>query len=164
MRNFEIDKKFDAIIIPNNGILHLLELEYIEECLISCKKHLNEKGSIGLDFFLPDFKALSSPKSEKIHDFTRYDEKTKKYITRERVHTKDIFKKLNHTQIFYEFCDTLGHCERRICEYTIRYLFPEEIELLLRLTGLIIVNKYGGFNFENFGPTHRNVIYEIGKE
>ena len=163
MRNFNINEKFDAIIIPNNGILHLLRIGYIEECLINCKDHLNEDGVIALDFFIPDYNSLSSSKSEKIHDYTKYDNALNKFITRERVHTRDIFRKLNHTQIFYEFCDLEGNCVKRICEYTIRYLFVDEFELLTRLVGLTISNRYGGFEFEKFGSDHRNVVYQLRK-
>lgn len=153
MINFNINQKFDHILIPNNGILHLLELNQIEDCLNCCKKHLTSEGTIILDFFLPDYKALSSVKSEKIHDFTVFDKKKDLYITRERIHSRDIFKRLNHTQIFYEFIDNSGTLTKRICNYTIRYLFPEELELISRLLSLRIVNKFGGFNFQKYDET-----------
>lgn len=161
MKSFNLNEKFDAIIIPNNGILHLLKLKDIEECLLNCKKHLNENGIIVLDYFIPDYKALASQSSGKIHDYTKYDEELKKYITRERVHTRNAFNKLNHTQIFYEFTDEQGNSLKRICEYTIRYLFVDEFELITRLTDIKIEERYGGFEFENYGKKHTNVIYKL---
>ncbi len=164
MCDFAINKKFDNIIIPNNGILHLLSIDEIENCLRTCKKHLNENGILVLDFFIPDYKSLAVLKSEKIHDFTQFDKITQKYITRERIHIRDTFNSLNYTQIFYEFTDIKGNTKKRICEYTIRYLFPTEFELLLKITGLKIVHKYGGFNNEHFNKTHRNIMYVIQKD
>ena len=163
MKNIKLECKFDAILIPNNGILHLLKLEDIEECLNNCKEYLKDDGRIFLDFFVPDYNVLATNTKTKIHDFTKYDEELEMYITRERVHLKDVFNKICLTQIFYEFCDLNGNSKKHICQYKIRYLFVDEFELLIRLVGLKRVNRYGNFNFEEYGAEHYNVVYEIKK-
>ena len=42
-------------------------------------------------------------------------------------------------------------------------LIVDEFELLIRLVGLKRVNRYGNFNFEEYGAEHYNVVYEIKK-
>lgn len=165
MTNFYLEgRMFDLIIIPNNGILHLLNIESIENCMLSMKAHLKETGKILFDFFLPDFLEMGRIKSELYHDFTFYDEVNKQYITRKRIHERNHFKRLNDTTIFYEFTKDDGTCTKRICQYQIRYLFVEEVELLAKIVGLNVSNKYGGFCFENLNEMHSNVVFCLENE
>ncbi len=129
----------------------------------TCRAHLKEEGILLLDFFIPDYNSLSSGCTSKIHDFTKYNNKLKKYISRERIHIRDLSKQLNHTQIFYEVWDLDGNVKKFFCEYTIRYLFLTEFELLIKLTGYNLLNKYGGFKLKKFDKKDKNVVYMLGK-
>ena len=51
MRNFELNKKFDRIIIPFNTIFCLLSLEDVLSMLKTVKKHLNPNGQLIFDFY-----------------------------------------------------------------------------------------------------------------
>lgn len=157
MKNFEFSELFDLILIPNSGILHLLSLDDIEACLKCCKNNLSQNGKIVLDFFLPDYPSLSINNSGLLHDFTKREEG--KWITRTRIHKRDLFFKTNKTQIFYELIYDDGRTEKRVCEYTFRYLFKEEIELLFRIINLHILECFGNFDRTPFSRNSNNIIY-----
>lgn len=65
--------------------------------------------------------------------------------------------------IFYELIDTKGKVEKHIFYYTLRYLYTDDIEFLMRLTGYTLNGKYGNYNLSPYNIDEKNerVIYDI---
>jgi len=81
MTSFDTGEKYDYIIIPYNGILHLLSSEELEKCFLCVKKHLKKGGRFLFDFFFPNNSVKKDGKTV-MFDYHRYDSVLKKDITR----------------------------------------------------------------------------------
>lgn len=157
MCNFIIDKKYDFIIIPNNGILHLLNHEDVEKCLLCCKKHLNDKGKI-----LFDFSIFLDNNNNYIVDYHKFNKEINKEVIRSRIISKNSLTRKSETKVIYEFISSDSTITKKITNYKLKHYYPDELKLIIRLCDLKIENLYGNFNLELYNENkHYHIFFEL---
>ena len=60
MRDFDLDRTFDVVIVAANSLLHLHEAEELASCFRSVRRHLAPGGRLVLDVFNPSVKLLAA--------------------------------------------------------------------------------------------------------
>ncbi len=162
MSDFKVEETYDYIIIPNNGILHLLNQEAIENCFKCTKEFLNASGKLLFDFFLP---ADTAANNNLIVDYHKYFKQIDKEVIRSRLVTKNPLTRIHKTKVFYEFISKDGSVEKKVVSYTLKNYYPDEMKLIARLCKFNIDNLYGNFNLEVYDEgKHYHVFFELSPQ
>lgn len=158
MCNFTIDKKYDFIIIPNNGILHLLNHDDIEKCLLCCKKHLNNYGRILFDFSI----FSESNNNNYIVDYHKFNKEINKELIRSRIVSKNPLTRKSETKVIYEFISSDGMVTKKVVNYKLKHYYPDEMKLIIHICNLKIKNLYGNFNLEPYNENkHYHIFFDL---
>lgn len=153
-RNFNLRKKFNYIFIPFNSIAHLHDLESIESCFSSVKKHLSPDGRFVVDMFNPILSILSRDPS-KCYPVTEYPDPDKKgtvVITENNIY--DAVNQINRIKWYYK----INNKEEYIEELNMRIFYPQELNALLHYNGFIIESRFGNYNMEPFVTTSKKQL------
>jgi ubiquinone/menaquinone biosynthesis C-methylase UbiE len=163
MKNFKINQKFPLIIIPYKTFLYLISLEEQLSCLKNCLKHLQKRGKLILDLYSPNLKIINKnliekPKWEYIE--TLLDNEKKLTIKRYDKRTYDPAEQiLTQASIYYEY-DKHG-CKKNKTKITTvsRYIFKNEMNLLLKLAGFKKTFLYGSFKREKYTSQSKIMLW-----
>jgi SAM-dependent methyltransferase len=139
MRSFDLPGKFSAILIPGNSLLHLHAIDDLKQCLESVRRHLAPGGRLIFDISkwpLTRFEAQRHPLLQ-MGD-----------ISVDETGTYDAAQQVRH--IVWHFSKP-GKPDYLVTEYWLRVIFPQELLLLLEVTGYRLEERYGEFPREPFG-------------
>jgi 2-polyprenyl-3-methyl-5-hydroxy-6-metoxy-1,4-benzoquinol methylase len=153
-RNFNLRKKFKYIFIPFNSIAHLHNLESIEACFSSVKKHLSPDGRFVVDMFNPILSILTRDPSKRypVTEYPDPDWKGTVVITENNVY--DSVNQINRIKWYYK----INNKEEYIEELNMRIFYPQELDALLHYNGFIIESKFGNYNMEPFLTTSKKQL------
>jgi len=155
MRSFELGELFPLITCPFNALQHMYETEDIERALAQIKAHLAPGGLFVFDVLFPDLEYLNRPPFQRFKgiDFKHptwgclynYSEQS----------AYDPVRQLNHMFLYYELVDPQGAPEGAPEHHKIqlshRYIFPQELDSLLKRAGFEVLTRHGGFEGEPLG-------------
>ncbi len=141
MRDFDLNEKFNLIIIPGCAFNHLLDLESVEKCLSSVKKHLKPNGGFIFDAFNPDFNILVRDPS-KTYPNSEYQDPDGRGVVIVKQNTKyDKINQLLLCRLSYSISNKPLSGDLKL-----RMFFPQELDGLLKYNGFKIKEKYGNFD------------------
>ncbi len=133
---FELPDRYALIMITFNAFIHNMTAEAQLSCLRCCREHLAEGGVLVFDTFFPGIEYLSIPTGTRVlegeirHPTTGLT--SRMYDTR----SFDRVNQIQHSINEFEHLDGRGEITRvDRAEFATRYLFKNEVELLLRLAG-----------------------------
>ena len=149
MRAFQLDRKFDRIIIPYNGLYCLNEVEKIQ-CLQSVARHLSDNGVLAFDGYILEPPEVEIADEEPVFVVSFWDDKDRRV---------DVFEQDAHRPREGR-CDVryVHHVHQADADYEIEYtlthyyLLPEALEGLLMRAGLKIERLVGDFGTCPVGP------------
>lgn len=149
MRDFSLDRQFPLVIMPYRTFLHCLTQEEQLAALTRVREHLLPGGRFIFDFFLPDLQLIAAEDSS-YHFRGRYlHPRTGHPFLLWEATEFDRLEQRVDDHLFFELLSDGGQPAQRIYgSFSIRYVFPSECELLLRLAGFEVVQVYGGFHHE----------------
>lgn len=146
MARFELDRRFDLIIVSCNSLAHLTTRKALEGCLAFVRRHLAAGGVFAFHVVNPDLKLLRRPVSERVNralagsgvqlrETVRYDDESRIREAHWRVHDRD------------------GSV--REVAFHLRRFRPDELPDLLQPAGLRLAERYGDFDRRLFGGRSR---------
>lgn len=138
IRDFELNRKFNLILLLGNSLQHLLTREDIEKCLATVRKHLKPNGRFIVEVFNPSVKILSRSPDENVLD-SEYETPEGKFNMIGKV-DYDSATQINRIEWIYR--NVLTSEEKRF-HFTMRQFFPQELDALLAYNGLEIEEKFG---------------------
>jgi SAM-dependent methyltransferase len=146
-RSLDLGRKFDLIFFPFNSIAHLHDPESIRACFSGVGKHLSDRGRFIVDIFNPRLDMLMRDPSERypVAEYPDPDGRGTVLITENNVY--DAATQVNHIKWYYRVGEGAGE---RVAELNMRIFFPQELDALLRASGLEIEAKYGDFDESPF--------------
>lgn len=135
MRDFNLAGPFAAVMIGGNSLLHLLTNEDLRRCFAAVQRHLAPGGRLMFDLSKwPLGRFDSCGERRLLGDMNGYRV--------EELSAYDAAAQVRHITWY------IGD---RVIEYSLRVIFPQELPLLLELTGFRLVTRYGEFTREPFG-------------
>ena len=155
MRELEFDERFDLVILTGNSLCHLLDIDSVDACLSGVRGHLRAQGKFLLTVFVPaqslllrkregwsPFAAFTDPESgEDVELMYTYEYEPDSQIKR---HT------LRHE---------LPNGTSDTSQLDMRMFFPAELDALLRHNGFNVLEKFGSFGRDPFGPDSGQQIF-----
>ena len=146
MRFFDLKQKFALIFVAGNSFQHLNNLEDVEACFASVKRHLAPGGRFIVEVFNPSIELLNR-NPEQRYFVGEYKTDDGWIVITENVFY-DAATQLNHLQWHYK--NQFLKAEQTV-DFTMRQFFPAELDALFRYNGFSIEHKYGDFDESTFG-------------
>jgi SAM-dependent methyltransferase len=160
MGDFDLEERFDLVIIAFNGLGFVVGPGRQRACLHAVRRHLAPGGRLAVDVIVPrlSYLALSERTSpvrlgEDLHDpapgisrLLRYD--TERY---------DPVRQVDDSIYQYELFHADGRVERFSRDLSWQMTFPNEMELLMEDAGLRVTQRYGDYERSPFD--RRSTLY-----
>lgn len=146
-QDYSLDEEFRFIFIAFNTFYHSLTLEDQESTLRSAHKHLQDEGRLCIAVFNPNLDYITSTKQGALtHDFTYHDEERGLTLSRFSVSTFQPFKQLLDVDFIYDVIEGGNKFERHLVHFQLRYLFYNELHILLKNCGFVVEEEYGDYD------------------
>jgi len=163
-RNFSSKEKFGFIYIAFNTFYHNLTQEDQEKTLWRASENLTDEGRLCIAVFNPNLEYITYSKQGALtHDFTYHDEKRGLTLTRFSVSTFRPFEQLLDVEFIYDVFEGGKRFERHLISFQLRYIFYNELRLLLKNCGLSIEEEYGDYDQSLLVPHCPQLIVVVRK-
>lgn len=155
MAEFDLDRRFSLIFVPNNSVAHLLTWQDFGHCLACVRRHLAEDGRFMLDYFNPSLTLLSRDPDTRYPAGSFDAPNGSGQISVSEQVRYDAASQINHIRWFWH-SEATG--EEQTSDFSMRVYFPQELDALLAYGGFAIVDKYGDFDFSPFTSASRHQL------
>jgi len=163
MADFELAERFGLVISPFRAFQHLLESEQQRRCLELIARHLLPGGRFVFNAFQPNLRYIVKAQElagtfKQVNEATLSDEHR---ILRRYVQLTPHPGRQRHQILWkYEICDRFGKVvETHLEEMWLRWFYRWEAEYLLELSGLEIMEAYGGFDKRPLDENAADLIF-----
>lgn len=144
MRDFELGRTFDLVIIAANSLLHLQQPEDLVACLRSVRRHLSPGGRLVFDVFNPSVHLLARADGHRRRrDALSFVDPARGVVHVDVAETYDAASQVTRGTWFFS---TDSEPDFFVAPLEIRSIFPQELPLLLALGGLRMVERCGDWS------------------
>ena len=144
MRDFDLGRTFDLVIIPFNSLLHLHESRDLVGCFRAVRRHLAPGGRLVLDVFNPGVGLLAGA------DGVRRTRESLSFTDPERgrvsVDVAEVYDAAAQVTRGTWFLSSSAEPDFAVVPLEIRCIFPQELPVLLALGGLRLVERLGDWS------------------
>lgn len=147
MRGFQMDRRYACVVIPFNAFAHNLSADDQIAALRACHEHLRPGGRLAFDVFSATVEMLASPAAGPVLELETRHPGTGLPLRLYDERRLDVAAQTQHSRIAIEELDAEGrvaHTHRFVT--VVRWIYPSEMELLLRLAGFTRWEIAGGFD------------------
>lgn len=139
----KVNQKFDWVVILFNSFLAFTTLEEQDQLLQNIRKHLKPSGRFWLDIFQPNFAILAQHRSIN-HDPCVFHVPS---LNRTVYHAIDIVRdpaeQAQHITFRYKWFDAHGREHNERSRFTLTFIMPRELRILLERNGFEIEQLWG---------------------
>jgi SAM-dependent methyltransferase len=147
MSDFQTGRQYALIMIPFNAVIHNLTTDDQIRCLTRCREHLLPGGLLAFDTFFPAAEVVNVPPATRVLEGETRDPQTGLRIRAYDTRTFDRVAQTQHSLMDIEFVNGDGELVRvERFEFTTRWMYKNEMELLLRLAGFTRWEICGDFD------------------
>lgn len=147
MSDFRLSRAFALVMIPFNAFIHNLDADAQIRCLALCREHLLPGGRLAFDGFFPGREYIATADGTRVLEGEVPHAATGLPIRVYDTRTLDRVAQTQHSYYEIEFLDAAGNvATTRRSEFTTRYFYKAEMELLLRLAGFARWQIHGAFD------------------
>ncbi len=147
MSDFSLSRRYALITIPFNAFIHNMSQEAQIGCLSCCRSHLNPGGRLVFDTAFPSLEWIGASQNERVLEGEIPHPNTglpmRMYDTRRFDRVEQIQYSLNELELLAAD-GSIGKTYRS--QSSARYIFKNEMELLLRVAGFQRWEIYGDFD------------------
>ncbi|WP_456787714.1 class I SAM-dependent methyltransferase [Cellulomonas sp. P5_C5] len=144
MRDFDLGRTFDLVIVAANSLLHLHEAADLVSCFRSVRAHLAPGARLVFDVFNPDVRLLAGADGvRRTRDALAFVDPVRGDVRVEVAETYDAAAQV--TRGTWHF-SAGAEPDFAVAPLEIRSIFPQELPLLLSLAGLRLVERFGDWS------------------
>jgi len=144
MRDFDLGRTFDLVIIAANSLLHLHEASDLVDCFRSVRRHLAPGARLVFDVFNPNVQVLA------LADGVRRSREVLSFVDPDRgvvhVDVAETYDAATQVTRGTWYFSTESEADVVVSPLEIRSVFPQELPLLLALGGLRLVERFGDWS------------------
>lgn len=138
IRDFQVNKKFNLILLLGNSLQHLLTRKEVENCFAAVKRHLMPGGKFIVEVFNPSLKILAQNPDVKVLD-SEYETAHGKMILTGCV-DYDAATQIN--RITWNYRNENAGTSKTF-QFSMRQFFPQELDALLEYNNFKLEKKFG---------------------
>ena len=147
MSDFALQRHYTLIMIPFNAFIHNMTQETQLTCLRCCREHLEPTGQVVFDTFFPSLEVIAAPQNTRVLEGEFPHPETGLPIRMYDTRTFDRVAQIQHSVNELELLAADGSIQKtHRSEVRGRYIFKNEMELLLRVAGFARWEIYGNFD------------------
>jgi SAM-dependent methyltransferase len=147
MCRFSLPRRFALVMIPFNAFIHNMTQEDQIACPECCRNHLLPGGSLVFDTFFPSLEIVGAPQNTRVLEGEVPHPETGLPMRMYDTRTFDRVAQQQHSINEIELLDAGGNIARTIrSEIRSRYIYKNEMQLLLRAAGFKRFEIYGDFD------------------
>ena len=144
MRDFDLGRTFDLVIIASNSLLHLHEPEDLVACFRSVRRHLAPGARLVFDVFNPSVRMLAQADgARRRRDALSFVDPDRGVVHVDVAETYDAAAQVTRGTWYFS---TDTEADFAVAPLEIRSIFPQELPLLLSLGGLRLVERFGDWS------------------
>jgi SAM-dependent methyltransferase len=165
MARFDLNKKFDLIIVPFRAFQCLTDDKDIANSLDCVKNHLTDGGIFIVNVFnpRPDLTDWCSPETVQIQ-WERLDENTGNYVIKKYSQDKiDTDNRIMYITFIYEVKDKAGNISEITDKLKLKYYYENQLQSAVEKAGLKIKEKFGWYDKTGVDEAKRELIFVCGK-
>ena len=157
-RDYHLGRQF-ALIFENGSVfMHMLERDDQRAFLDRAREHLAPGGRLVVSLFFPHPSQLVTDLEEK-EWYTYLDELGRSV----RVSGYESYDELRQIKTETAVRRVEGEEQPRVVPLSLRYTFPQEMELLLETAGFQIHARYGGPDQSELTAESQYMVYVVGR-
>jgi SAM-dependent methyltransferase len=161
MTDFDLGKRFGAVIVAANTFQHLLSTGEQRACLACIARHLEPAGIFAASLHSPaavSWEESGAPATLRL-DWTRRHPDTGDLVMKMVVSEPDSSRMLRRVTYVYDRVGADGSVRRSVFETELRYSTQAEMELLLQEAGLRVTHVYGDYDLSPVSPDTEHLIF-----
>lgn len=144
MRDFDLDRTFDLVIVAANSLLHLHAAEDLVSCFRSVRRHLAPGARLVFDVFNPSVHLLAQADGvRRRRDALSFVDPDRGVVHVEVAETYDAAAQVTRGWWYFSTESEADFAESPL---EVRSIFPRELPLLLALGGLRLVERLGDWS------------------
>lgn len=147
MSDFRLPRRYALIILTFNAFVHNLTQEAQLRCLERCREHLLPGGLLAFDTYFPALAVIGAAENRRELELETRDPRSGALL---RLYDTRSFDRVRQTQHSINEIETIGPdgTPRTLhrSEFTVRWVYKEEMALLLRRAGFSRWQILGGFD------------------
>lgn len=151
-RDIPVTGSFRFIYLVYNTFFNLLTQEDQVTCLANVAKHLEDDGTFLVEAFTPGY---------------LFRLRDNQYVDAEAIEVGevrlDVARHDPVTQLLEESHVVLSSTGVSVSPIVCRYVWPSELDLMARMAGLRLLDRWGGWNEEPFNPESRRHVSVYGR-
>lgn len=147
MSDFSLARRFALIMIPFNAFIHNMTQATQIRCLQLCREHLLPGGKLAFDTFFPSLEIVGAPENTRVLEGEFPHPQTGLPLRLYDTRTFDRVAQVQHSLNEIEQLAADGSVQKvHRSQVSSRYVYKQEMELLLRVAGFARWEVYGDFD------------------
>jgi SAM-dependent methyltransferase len=147
MGDFSVSRRYRLIMIPFNAFIHNMTQEAQIRCLERCREHLLPGGNLTFDTFFPSVEIIGTPAKTRVLEGEIPHPDTGLPVRMYDTRTFDRVAQVQHSLNEIELLAADGSVQTvHRCECSSRYIYKNEMALLLRVAGFARWEIWGDFD------------------
>ena len=147
MSDFDLPRRYALVMIPFNAVVHNMTQEAQIRCLSLCWQHLLPGGLLAFDTFFPSLQIIGTPQNTRVLEAEIPHPSTGLPMRMYDTRSFDRVTQVQHSSNELELLDADGRVQQvHRSEISLRYIYKNEMELLLRAAGFARFEIYGDFD------------------
>jgi len=144
MRELDLGRTFDLVIIAANSLLHLHEADDVVDCFRTVRRHLAPGGRLVFDVFNPSVRVLAEADGvRRRRDALSFVDPGRGVVHVDVAETYDAAAQVTRATWYFS---TDSEADFMVAPLDIRSIFPQELPLLIALGGLRLVERFGDWS------------------
>jgi SAM-dependent methyltransferase len=165
MSEFELPRRYALIVIPFNAFGHNMTQEAQIRCLSRCRDHLAPGGMLAFDTFFPSLAIIGTPQHTRVLEGELPHPATGLPMRMYDTRSFDRVAQVQHSVNELELLGADGTVEQvHRSEMRLRYIYKQEMALLLRAAGFPRFEIHGDFDRRPLLNEDDAMIVEAWKE
>lgn len=164
MSKFDSGERFTMAFYALRTFAHLTTTAAQIQSLECVRSHLVDDGVLIIALYNPDLARLVEGDRELTLAWVKPNPTGESKIAKFESFTVDPARQLRQVTFFYDETDSAGGTTcRTIANFSLRYFFRYEVELLLDRCGFEVEALYGSYDLDNYGPDSEEMIFVARK-
>lgn len=156
--DINLDEHFSLIVVPYNGFMHFKSQAVQIEALERLRGWLRPGGLLVIDLPNPGDFFASADDGALVLERTFEDPESGHLVMQQSMSTLDRAAQVMYITWIYDAIGEGGLVHRTVAPLTLRYVFPAELDLLLRVAGMSRVDRYGDYDGGPFQDTSPRLV------
>ena len=161
MRNFRLDARFAAAVIPFNTFLYMHTQDDQLACLRRIHEHLEPGGILAIDVFNPRPVQKVRQPGQLFHELSRYLEEKQTILSYFSSYV--LVDGLFYWSRFFEEIDPAGRVEKHFAMMVIKCLYEDELRTVAEQSGFEVEAVWGDYARNPLSPDSPNLIFLLRK-